>query len=208
MNGPFPYDMLTDEQYKTYLKRIHPQSGSTNDEKIEACGALGRFMNPKAVEHIAAAIKHEIGLPPLGDLGVESNERDELRKSSLIYAMIKCVQPNHIPVLIELIESTKDDSYVALLDGLRLCSNRAWMQNDESSAKRVAVYLSNLATNGSHSFRHSARRTLLDMALGMEKEGLYLVKEEIHHVISFLKSSSDTTAQIYAVRFSDVIQNI
>ena len=110
--------------------------------------------------------------------------RGILTVTSLIYAMNKCVQPNHIPVLIELIESTKDDSYVALLDGLRLCSNRAWMQNDESSAKRVAVYLSNLATNGSHSFCHSARRTLLNMALGMELEILHctwLMEEEIQH---------------------------
>ena len=42
MNGPFPYDMLTDEQYKTYLKRIHPQSGSNIDEKYEACITLGK----------------------------------------------------------------------------------------------------------------------------------------------------------------------
>ena len=41
MNGPFPYDMLTDEQYKTYLKRIHPQSGFTNDKSKDEVRVWG-----------------------------------------------------------------------------------------------------------------------------------------------------------------------
>lgn len=216
MNGPFPYDMLTDEQYKTYLKRIHPQSESSIDEKYEACIALGRFMNPKAVEHIAAALKHENGLPPSRQLEREIKDQPggtiPSTKSSLVYALVKCAQPQHIPLLIEFIELDQidgDTTFLRLLDGLKACFWRAWMQNDDSSAKRVAVYLSNLATNGSHRFRHSARRTLLDVALDMDMKGSDLIEEEIHHVISILKGipySSDTTAQTYAVRFSNVLQ--